>query len=836
MPGELNADMSTISTSADEMVEREAELTQLRGALVDAARTGTISLIESPAGTGRTRLLTAAASLASESGARVMQACGRDSERSFNFGVALQLFERCWLNAPPEDQARLFDGPAQLAAPLMGKRAQGAGGAAFADVFGIVHGLFWLTRNLAAPSEETTGKLPVALLIDDVHRADRASLYFLAYLGCRIRTLPLCLIVTSRTGEPATDEDALSALRSAATIRLSPTDLSVSGAGRLARRWLPEAGPELWRACVEATGGNPLLLHALLHEVSRLAPAPTPHADVVVGDAPRVVVDWTISRLKSLPAGARSLAAAVAASVEPPSLQVAASAAGLAADDAARSADALAGIGLLYSGTPLSFSNLMMARAVRQATPAAERDLLQARAEGASRPQARGRTLPTINGIVLAEPGSGRREESPPPADDRLCLAQLAVESALRGEHRTRVIKLAELAWSDRAAQPTNSADAAVATQAATALLIVDELELGLEILADSAQSAPNDEDQAGIASATCRTWMLYHRGEVMAAMASAQSALDAAEATGRPSQPGLQAARAACLIQLAQLADSALIVSATPRDVSDADLPLLLEVRAQLALAGNRPHEALKCALEAGRTAARGASQPGFVTWRTTAALAQLALDEPVRARELAEEELELARSGGVTRATLRSLRVLGLASTGTARFDVLEEAVALGADGPVRLEYLHALVDLGAAARRANRRAAVRQPLTKALELARELGVICVAERAMEEMAAGTGRRRRPRQTGTEALTPSERRVAQLAAQGHTTRQIAAELFVTPKTVEFHLHHVYRKLGIPSTRAALASVLHENPAPTSGPEFAVRPGISPSSRREGA
>jgi DNA-binding CsgD family transcriptional regulator len=78
---------------------------------------------------------------------------------------------------------------------------------------------------------------------------------------------------------------------------------------------------------------------------------------------------------------------------------------------------------------------------------------------------------------------------------------------------------------------------------------------------------------------------------------------------------------------------------------------------------------------------------------------------------------------------------------------------------------------------------------------------------------------------------LTPSERRVALLAAEGHTTRQIAAELFVTPKTVEFHLSHVYRKLGVPSTRADLASVLHRDPATTtgsSGGEVVIRPGIS--------
>jgi len=60
-----------------------------------------------------------------------------------------------------------------------------------------------------------------------------------------------------------------------------------------------------------------------------------------------------------------------------------------------------------------------------------------------------------------------------------------------------------------------------------------------------------------------------------------------------------------------------------------------------------------------------------------------------------------------------------------------------------------------------------------------------------------------------GLDALTPSEGRVAGLAARGMTTRQIAGALFVTPKTVEFHLRNVYAKLEIPSSRAALARAL---------------------------
>jgi DNA-binding NarL/FixJ family response regulator len=76
------------------------------------------------------------------------------------------------------------------------------------------------------------------------------------------------------------------------------------------------------------------------------------------------------------------------------------------------------------------------------------------------------------------------------------------------------------------------------------------------------------------------------------------------------------------------------------------------------------------------------------------------------------------------------------------------------------------------------------------------------------MAELAATGARPRTPRQTGVEALSPSERRVAQLAAEGLSNRDIAQALFVTTKTVEVHLSAVYRKLGITS-RAELPGVL---------------------------
>jgi DNA-binding NarL/FixJ family response regulator len=126
------------------------------------------------------------------------------------------------------------------------------------------------------------------------------------------------------------------------------------------------------------------------------------------------------------------------------------------------------------------------------------------------------------------------------------------------------------------------------------------------------------------------------------------------------------------------------------------------------------------------------------------------------------------------------------------------LREAVELLASSPARLEHARALADLGAALRRANRRREARDALTQALELADRLGGRALAERARTELRAAGGRSSDPHATGVEQLTASERRVAELAADGLSNPQIAQALYVTRKTVETHLGHVYGKLAI--------------------------------------
>ena len=127
-----------------------------------------------------------------------------------------------------------------------------------------------------------------------------------------------------------------------------------------------------------------------------------------------------------------------------------------------------------------------------------------------------------------------------------------------------------------------------------------------------------------------------------------------------------------------------------------------------------------------------------------------------------------------------------------------------------PQKLEHARALVDLGAALRRQGERVAAREPLRRGLDLAHACGGLAVAERAREELTATGVRVRRDAQSGVDSLTPSERRIVERAAAGASNREIAQALFVTVKTVEMHLGHAYRKLGI-SSRNELAALVKQ-------------------------
>jgi DNA-binding CsgD family transcriptional regulator len=242
---------------------------------------------------------------------------------------------------------------------------------------------------------------------------------------------------------------------------------------------------------------------------------------------------------------------------------------------------------------------------------------------------------------------------------------------------------------------------------------------------------------------------------------------------------------------------------------------------RARVRIETGSPERGVEELLQVGETVRLlPFDNPGTAPWRSWAAEGLRLLDRNDEARALAGDELALARRWGDPQSIGASLRVLGLVEGGKAGIGLLQEAVEVLAGSEARLKYARALVDLGAALRRENRRTEARQRLREGVDLALRVGAFGLAGRANEEIAATGARPRKVLQTGLDALTTSERRVGQLAADGMTNKEIAQTLFVTIKTVEVHLSHAYRKLEI-SSRAQLQNAL-VTPAPNSAPASA--------------
>jgi ATP/maltotriose-dependent transcriptional regulator MalT len=232
---------------------------------------------------------------------------------------------------------------------------------------------------------------------------------------------------------------------------------------------------------------------------------------------------------------------------------------------------------------------------------------------------------------------------------------------------------------------------------------------------------------------------------------------------------------------------------------------------RGRLRVAQGRIGDGLADFQGVGRLAARaGVTCPGYLAWRSEAALAHLALGEREPATRLSDEELELARVFGTPRALGIAERAVGLVAGGDRGASFLREAVSAFERADARLERARALADLGAMLRRRNRRTEARDQLRDALDAAHRIGARPLAERADIELRASGGRPRRVVLSGLDSLTASERRIAELAGQGLSNREIAQTLFVTNRTVEGHLTHVFRKLRLDS-RTKLNAALRD-------------------------
>jgi DNA-binding CsgD family transcriptional regulator len=227
--------------------------------------------------------------------------------------------------------------------------------------------------------------------------------------------------------------------------------------------------------------------------------------------------------------------------------------------------------------------------------------------------------------------------------------------------------------------------------------------------------------------------------------------------------------------------------------------IDFLLLARASLAEAGGDIAAALEEVEEVGRRADRARYlNPAAIDWRSRCAGLLAAEGDRERALELAEDAIERARGFGAPRAVGVALRTRGSILGGADGTADLREAAAL-LDGVARVEHARATVELGRALHAAGEEEA-RETLYSGMDLAHRAGAHALVEEAMEALRAAGARPRRPRVTGVDALTPQERRIAQMAAEGAGNREIAEALFLTRRTVEMHLSNAYRKLDIES------------------------------------
>ena len=313
------------------------------------------------------------------------------------------------------------------------------------------------------------------------------------------------------------------------------------------------------------------------------------------------------------------------------------------------------------------------------------------------------------------------------------------------------------------------------------------------------------------------RSMARYQAGRLVEALADAEGAVEAGRWGWGATLPMAHAQLVFALLERGELerAEAALeLPGGEQRWAVNVSYGVFLIARAAVWNARGRSDEALEQVLLAGRLAeAANARHAAFAPWRPLAVGILLAGGESEEAARVAAEDVERAAAFGAPGPLGAALRARALAAGGAEGLELLRESERVLAPSPARLEQARTLVELGAALRRSGRRREGRDPLRRSMDLARRGGALALAERAEVELRASGARPRRLRLTGIESLTPSERRVAELAAGGLTNREVAEQLYVTKKTVETHLGHVYGKLEI-SSRSELGAALERDSA----------------------
>jgi DNA-binding CsgD family transcriptional regulator len=387
----------------------------------------------------------------------------------------------------------------------------------------------------------------------------------------------------------------------------------------------------------------------------------------------------------------------------------------------------------------------------------------------------------------------------------RMILAALSFRQLIHGGPASDAVALASAAV-EGGLLTDELADSASICDAISVPIYAERFDLAARYSATALAGARARGHVADVVLALTWSGVLAHRrGRIASAEAQAREALATAElgsfATGTAmfNAAGLSL----CLIEQGKLEEAQGVLDAAgpggavPENIMGI---YLLLAQGGLLLAAGDAEAAVPVLCQVDNRARGWLDRTLLLPYRSLLSLARAQLGEADEARRLAAEELEIARAWGTAGVVGAAQRVAGLVAEREPGIALLREAVATLEGSEAKLEHAHALVDLGAALRRAGKRTEARERLAEGLELADRCGATALVGMAEGELRAAGARPRRRALSGVASLTPSELRVAEMAAEGMMNKEIAQALFVTLRTVEMHLSHAYGKLEISS------------------------------------
>jgi DNA-binding CsgD family transcriptional regulator len=386
---------------------------------------------------------------------------------------------------------------------------------------------------------------------------------------------------------------------------------------------------------------------------------------------------------------------------------------------------------------------------------------------------------------------------------ERLVLAALAVVSLFTAVGAGEVTATARRALGRDGLLPYEPSESSTWVAVVASLMLCGHLTEARRLWDAGLEDARRRGSALGFAHVSAfRGMNAWRQGDLVTAAADGRAALDV------PGDLPTEIVSAALAPLLSGLTDQGRLEEAE-RALAERALPdvfppghhagWMLEARGRLRLAQGNAEQARLDFEEAGRPYNPDYSHtPAVVPWRSGLACSLLALGRHEEALEIADQEVRLARAFGAVSAIGIALRARALAAAGEERISLLQASAAELERTEAVLELARSQLELGTALRIAGHPEDARAPLRAALDAAYGCGAAPMVDRAVTELKATGARPRRMASSGVDALTPSERRVAELAASGLSNREIAEALFLTQRTVEIHLGGAYRKLGI--------------------------------------